>query len=430
MTMSTDPSAAVVAQEDTFLVNESVYHDRGIFALEMQRIFSSTWVYVAHESELPDPGDYRTSVIGIKPVIVSRDQDGEIHVLLNRCMHRGAVVCRTERGHSNHFRCPYHNWVYSNDGALQGVAQKSGYPADFDTPRLDMMHAARVGTYRGLIFASMTDDVEPLEVRLASVSKYIDFWCNLSPSGAIRLGENVHRVRYPGNWKLQVENSVDGYHGNYIHESYAKVLEKSGERTQRDVTRARNSQSPNNNAKALKNGDGLLQREGGTLNSFDFSAYPGYVAQLEEAHGAEATKHILMQRGISIFPNLALFESNLRVVRPISPDESIVDNHPVILDGAPDELNARRLSNNERFFSSASFADPDDVEAFVLVQTGTTADGTAWLDFSRGLHREKMNEEGELVGHSTDETPQRAIYKEWQRLMAEASDNGGKRAKH
>src|SRR5680860_1182858 len=103
MTMSTDPSAAVVAQEDTFLVNESVYHDRGIFALEMQRIFSSTWVYVAHESELPDPGDYRTSVIGIKPVIVSRDQDGEIHVLLNRCMHRGAVVCRTERGHSNHF---------------------------------------------------------------------------------------------------------------------------------------------------------------------------------------------------------------------------------------------------------------------------------------------------------------------------------------
>jgi benzoate/toluate 1,2-dioxygenase alpha subunit len=416
--MSIDATAAVVEQDGTFSVHESVYHDAEMFELEMERIFYSTWVYVAHESELPEPGDYRTSVIGTQPVIASRDSAGEIHVMLNRCMHRGAVVCRSERGHSNHFRCPYHNWVYDNSGALQGLAQRSGYPDDFNKDRLGLVKAARVGVYGGLIFASMKADVEPLLDRLASVRKYIDAWCNLSPVGRLRLAENVHRVRYPGNWKLQVENSVDGYHGNYIHESYAKVLERSGERTQGDITRARNNSSPNNNAKGLGHGDCLLQREGGTLNSFDFSTHPDYLAQLESAYGQEAARFILMQRGISVFPNLTLFESNLRVVRPVSPTEAIVDNHAVILEGVPDELNAQRLSNNERFFSSASFADPDDVEAFVLVQTGTKASGAQWLDFSRGLHREQRNEEGELVGHSSDETPQRTIYREWQRLMA------------
>src|SRR5712691_12214599 len=108
----------VVDSPDDFQVHTSVYTDPQIFAAEMANIFEKTWVYVAHESEIPQPGDYKTAAVGRMPVIVSRGADRQVHVLLNVCRHRGSVVCREERGNSQYFRCPYHNWVYCNDGVV------------------------------------------------------------------------------------------------------------------------------------------------------------------------------------------------------------------------------------------------------------------------------------------------------------------------
>src|SRR5207249_4377534 len=131
-----------------------------------------------------------------------------------RCRHRGSAVARTERGNAVQFRCPYHGWVYRNDGTLLGCAQADGYPDDFDKSGLGLMHAPRVAIYRGLIFASLSPVGEPLEERLCQVRKYVDHWCDRSPVGKITLTHGVHRYSYPGNWKLQMDNGVDGYHGN------------------------------------------------------------------------------------------------------------------------------------------------------------------------------------------------------------------------
>lgn len=410
----------VQESERGFRVHASIYSDPEIFELEMERLFHDNWVYIGHESEIAEPGDYKTAYVGRYPVILSRDGEGDIHVLLNRCMHRGAVVCRDDRGRSNHFRCIYHNWVYENDGTLVGAAQKSGYDENFDRQALSLVAAPKVSSYRGLVFASFNQDVEELEDRLAGVKRYIDAWANRSPAGRLTVPRGSHRYEYPGNWKMQLDNGIDGYHGNYVHESFTKILERSGERSRKEVTRARNEVAEGNHAKGLPRGDALLERRFGMLGTLDLRADERYQSALVEAHGEAAVDDILTQRNILVFPNLYLFESHIRVIRPVRHDLTIVDNYPTWLEGVADEVNTARLREHERFFGPASFGATDDLEIFVQVQTGLAAEGAEWFDLSRGLHREEVRD-GEHIGHSTDESTQRAVYREWLRGMTRGS---------
>src|SRR2546427_6090454 len=115
-------------------VHRRLYTDPAIFEAEMRLIFEQTWVFVGHDSEIAQPGDFKTTYIGRNPVIMSRDRDGQIHVLMNRCMHRGAVVCREERGNTSAFRCSYHGWTYNSRGELVVVTSRGGYAPDFDLP--------------------------------------------------------------------------------------------------------------------------------------------------------------------------------------------------------------------------------------------------------------------------------------------------------
>jgi benzoate/toluate 1,2-dioxygenase subunit alpha len=412
------PSEMVLDDGGRFKVHRQVYMDADVFDREMDRVFHSNWVYVAHTSEVPNPGDYRTVTIGRQPAIVSRDQDDRINVLINRCSHRGAVVCRAERGHSNHFRCFYHNWIFDNAGNLVGTAQRSGYPDDFDRSEMGLARAAKVGTYRGLIFASLSPDVPDFDERIAHVGRYIDLWADRSLDGQVRIAPEPERYTFPANWKFQAENGVDGYHGNYVHESFAKLLERSGERTLRDITKARNQVGARNYAKGLPFGDGLLERESGMLGSFDVSVQEEYQRRLVERHGEEAAHEISMMRNVYVFPNLYLFESHVRVLRPVAHDSTIADNHFFTLGGVDDALNLARVREHERFFGAGGMGATDDVEIFVYNQTGLQADALEWIDLSRGLHREVVNDDGEHQGHSSDEQPQRALYRRWLQLMS------------
>ncbi len=248
----------VVDDPREFRVHGSIYTDPQIFAEEMRRIFERYWVYVGHESEIPARGDYKTVVVGTQPLIVSRHEDGRIYVLYNRCRHRGAVVCREERGHSNFFRCRYHNWVYANNGDLIGMAQASGYPDDLDRSQYGLVHVPRVSTYRGLIFVNLSPDGPSLEEHLAPVRKYIDYWFGRSPVEEIEVLLPPHRYEYPGNWKLQAENGFDGYHGNYVHLSWQRVLQLARESTVEEVQQYRQEGC----VRGLRNGHGLLERPG------------------------------------------------------------------------------------------------------------------------------------------------------------------------
>jgi len=414
--MALAPEELVIDQENDFRIHTQIYTEPAIFQMELERIFERSWVYVAHESELPNPGDYITTTIGTQPAIVSRARDGRIHVMLNRCRHRGSVVCRSTRGNTEYFRCPYHNWTYGDDGALVSIAQASGYEG-LDTRALGLLQA-ETDSYRGLIFARLQAGGETLAHRLADVRPYIDLWVERSPDGTIQLPRGSHQFDYPANWKFQMENGTDGYHGNYVHESFLRVVERAGQKTVRQSTAQRNTGS----VVGLSHGDGFIDRpSGGMAGQFDYHdpSLGEYHAQLEAAYGAERTEAILGQRNLLIYPNLFLFESHIRVIKPVAVDQTVVVMQPTRLGGAPDDMNRARLRTHERFFGPAGFGAPDDVEVFVTSQTGMKASAVDWILINRGMHRETVVEGAHIGGHTTDEAPQRAAYREWKRLMTQ-----------
>jgi benzoate/toluate 1,2-dioxygenase subunit alpha len=415
----------VVDDEREFRIHTRLYNDPAVYRAEMRTIFESTWVYVAHTSEIPDPGDYKTATIGTQPVIVSRHEDGNVYVLLNRCRHRGTVVCRMESGHSNFFRCPYHNWVYRNDGALVGMSQASGYPDDFDKESYGLNRAPRVGIYRGLIFVSLASDGPTLEDHLAPARRYIDLWADRSPLGDIEVVPPPHKYPYPGNWKWQAENGADGYHGNYVHQSWQKVLERAGEAPVREIKRYREAGA----AIGLEFGHGLLERPGGLNPASSWTGrmmqkFPAYADALRERFSDDEIEAISARRNIFIFPNVYLFDTHIRVIRPVAVDRTEVFLHVYALKGVPDELNESRYRAHERFYGPSGFGSPDDIEIFVSCQTGVNATGVDWVMLNRGQHRERI-ENKERIGHSTDENPTRAIYREWKRLMANGTAPAG-----
>src|SRR5688500_19001262 len=125
-------------------VHGRLYYDPAIFEEELEKIWYREWVYVGHASEIPESGDYRTRMIGLQPVIMTRDEDGGVHLLMNRCAHRGNTVCQMERGNSHAFRCAYHGWTFANDGHLLGVTYASAYGSDFNREEYALTKAPRM----------------------------------------------------------------------------------------------------------------------------------------------------------------------------------------------------------------------------------------------------------------------------------------------
>src|SRR6476620_2033203 len=135
-----DPEAGV------FRANRRIFTDEELFELEMKHIFESNWIYLAHESQLPEPGDYFTTYMGRQPVVITRDKDGELHCLINACAHRGAMVCRRKTDNRTTLTCPFHGWTFRNDGTLLKVKdpEGAGYPDSFGTNGShDMTRVAR-----------------------------------------------------------------------------------------------------------------------------------------------------------------------------------------------------------------------------------------------------------------------------------------------
>lgn len=197
-----------------------VYTDQRIYDLEQQRIFRGrTWNYVALEVELPKPGDYIRSYLGDTPIIVARDEAGEVHAFENRCAHRGAEFCKTYRGSAKQFVCPYHQWTYDLSGELvsvpfrRGVKGRGGMPADFKLGEHSLRKLS-VTCRHGVVFASACEDMEPFEDYLGP--DMLDQFDTVFDGRPLKL-LGVHRNTMPGNWKLYQENLKDPYHATLLH---------------------------------------------------------------------------------------------------------------------------------------------------------------------------------------------------------------------
>jgi salicylate 5-hydroxylase large subunit len=202
------------------------YTDPAVYRREMERMFHGNghWCYVALEAELPKAGDYKLSYVGERQVIVVRDRDQSLHVLENRCAHRGVRFCQKPRGTARSFVCPYHQWTYKLNGDLaglpfrQGVKKddgevQGGMPADFDLKQHGLTKL-KVATYNGLVFATFDHDAPGFE---DYIGPDVMPWLNRIFDGRKLTILGTNRQRIPGNWKLMMENIKDPYHPGLLH---------------------------------------------------------------------------------------------------------------------------------------------------------------------------------------------------------------------
>ncbi|MFI6958553.1 Rieske 2Fe-2S domain-containing protein [Nocardia sp. NPDC050408] len=201
-----------------------IYNDLGIFQREMDNIFGSCWVFVAHESEIPNKGDFVQRRIGIDPVIVTRGGGGDINVLSNYCRHRGTQVCQTDAGNSRFFKCPYHGWTYSNNGDLVGTPHvQDAYGERMDPEKFGLFKAPRIESRHGFIFASLAADGPSLDEYLGGAGWMFDLVVGLHPKGLCVAGP-PERYQVKADWKTAAENFAgDTYHIDSLHWSVEEI---------------------------------------------------------------------------------------------------------------------------------------------------------------------------------------------------------------
>lgn len=399
-------------------VHGSLYTDPEIYAAELENIWYRTWVYVGHESEVPEPNDYVLKSIGPQPVIMSRDKQGQIHLLLNRCTHRANLVCDAQKGNSGAFRCPYHGWTFANDGRLLGYPFNQGYGGREKKKELGLGRVARVASYRGFVFGSFAEEGPTLEEHLGAAAEALDRVSNQSPEGEVQLTAGWLQHRAKCNWKMILENETDGYHPQFVHSSIFEVAgsrigdlyAEASDAVCRDLGQGH---TENDLRPEFRKWDTPLAWMGSKAEKM-----PGYVADMEKTYGADRAREIMIDGSphVMIFPNLFIAEIQIFVIQPLSVEETVQHVTAVQLKGAP-ELNKRLLHQTIGSVGPAGMLLADDTEMYERNQRGVKAHNPEWLVIARGLHRQREDENGHLIGDATDEVPQRAIWQHYRGLM-------------
>lgn len=421
-------------QDGLFTVDRDIFTDPAIFDLEMKYIFEGTWIYLAHESQLPQPHDFYTTAIGRQPIILMRNQQGEIGGFLNACPHRGATVCLNKRGNQKVLTCPYHGWSFNTNGTLITVKDHSAgaYPQSFDRFDHGLARVPRLTNYRGFIFGSLNPAAPPLETHLSAARTFIDMIADQAPHGW-EVVKGSADYTYAGNWKLQTENGVDGYHFDIVHRTFIGVIQRraaAGKDTVRalDVERLDRPELANG-CYDLGNGHTLLWID--YPNPQDRPLYERR-RQIAAQHGETRTRWMMDRvRNLLIFPNIFFMDqtsTQLRVIHPLAADKTRVSTYCIAPVGEDAKARTHRLRQYEDFFNASGVGTPDDLAAFEACQRGYEGRLARWQQgYMRGTQRMTLGADAEAralgiqpyssTSDFRDETIYHGQYRHWLTLM-------------
>lgn len=402
----------------TFRVNREAYRSAEIFAQERQTIWLHSWLYLGHESELPNPNDFKVRQLAGRPLIFCRDSDGEMRAWLNSCPHRGTILCRDTEGSSKLFQCFYHAWTFRNTGAVAAIPDNAAYGSDDLTTTMTLRPVPRLEMHEGFVFVSFDPDVPPLIEYLGDAADYLTMIEQQHDGGMTTLpGTQLYGVR--GNWKLAVENAMDGYHFSPTHNTFVGYLRESGFAVSDDDQYAYN----------LGNGHSLLvlTGHGGRISMIWEPRFGEDERVRTEAHRAEMTQRLGAKRAhyvadeshiLFVFPNLLLFDIeglSIRQLEPIAADSTDVLAWQLVPRHEDPTARALRMKTVVSFIGPGGLATPDDIEAYEAVQRGieaTAGDARTEVDYS-DMSRGMADEVKGLQGRSIDEGAMRGFWRHW-----------------
>lgn len=410
--------------EDTAEVATSMYEDPALFAEEMERIFKSTWVWVAHESEFPDKGSFKLSKVGLEPVIVVRDRKGNLHCMVNRCRHRAATVCEVKQGKTSSFQCPYHGWGYGLDGSLRALPYPEQYGDDFDKSQHGLLKL-RTEAYNGMVFATFNENIEPLADFLGpKVRHYIDLFMKQGGGFPVKvLGE--HQFSVPMNWKVQLENTTDAYHFPIVHKSFMQTLDGQTEEMFEFLDKGKGWVEDLGNGHSIMMMIPELEDLDADLDAPIPARFEALAQEIRgEGYPEDQVRKIVRAVGgagfnLNLFPNVSFSLAFFRVLTPVSVERTDIRHIAIGMDGGPAAANRARIRLHEHFQGPMGFGSPDDAEVWERVQRGTAGAEDLPILVNRGMVDETPGPDGLPRGHISAETGMRAAYKMWKRMMAQ-----------
>lgn len=411
-----------------------IFWDSGIYEQELEKIFARCWLFVAHESQIPSPGDYVATTMGEDEVLVVRQKDQSIKVLINACPHRGNKVCFAEAGNARGFICNYHGWAFGPDGALRGMHESGVYEqSGFDKSRQGLREA-RVSSYKGLVFATFAADAPSLEEYLGPMAWYLDVILDNDEGGTEFVGGCI-RSTYECNWKIAAENFVgDILHAGWTHDSAAQAM-LGGSVTK--ISELPESWQVNWNGHGYEFARDLV----GNAAVLGESAINKYLhlhsPKAAERLGEFRARMLGAVSSFTVFPNFSFLpgQNTVRVWQPRGPNRIELYTWVIVNKNAPEEVKEKWRRGAMMTFSPTGVFEMDDGENWEYCTKTSRGKVTRYQDLYVGLGMNTRLTDTDLPGNvfkgQLNEANARAYYQRWKDLLqarswAEVPDRNGK----
>jgi 3-phenylpropionate/trans-cinnamate dioxygenase subunit alpha len=418
MAMKTDDLRAKVDWENG-LISPDIFISQDIYEEETEKLFGRTWLFLAHDSMIPKPGDFFSTYMGADPVLVIRQKDGRVRAFLNVCRHRGMKVCRAESGNTPAFTCTYHGWTYDSAGDLVSVPNfEDAYHSELDMENWGLKPVAQVDSYKGLIFGNFDPTAPPLIDYLGDMTYFIDGWLDETPGG-IEVLPGTIKWTIHGNWKMAAEQFAgDGYHAQTTHLSSLGLIVEDYPRP--PVGRQF--------ASRLGHGQGFPLKEYRGSNRFGSDVLQAYqeskMVVAEERLGRDRVNGPMFGH-FTVFPNFSGLagSANIRVWHPKGPNKFEIWSWTIVDKDAPPEVKALQQRGAIQNEGAGGIVEIDDGENWDLIGAILSESPQArkldW-NYRMGLGHEHDDDPvypGRITDLRLGETPQRGFYRRWLEFM-------------